>query len=67
VIRLVSDTAKSTQGESAATREFAGKFVGDFYESQKSGDVQTIQQAVKYGTAALAIIAIAWAIKSNKA
>lgn len=66
VIRLVSDTAKSTQAEAQATRDFAGEFVGDFYESQKSGDVQTIQNIAKYAGAVGIALALAWALRGAR-
>jgi len=67
VLGLVKETAKSTQNEAAATRDFASSFVGDFYESQKSGDVQTIQQITKVIGVAAVAFALAWALRAKSA
>lgn len=67
VVKLVSDTAKSTQAEAQSTRDFAGKFVGDFYESQKSGDVQTLQQIAQVLGAVGVAVALAWALRAKTA
>jgi hypothetical protein len=65
VFGLVKSVANDAREESAATRDFAGAFVGDFYESQKSGDVQTLQMIAKYG-AAVAFAGFAfWALRKS--
>lgn len=65
VLGLVKSTAIATQSEAEATRDFAGQFVGDFYESQKSGDVQTIQNIAKYAGVVGVALALAWALKGK--
>lgn len=65
VFGLVRTTSERAADEAQATREFAGQFVGDFYESQKSGDVQTLQMLTKTAGAVLAVIAVAWAIRGK--
>ena len=65
VFGLVRTTSERAADEANATRDFAGEFVGDFYESQKSGDVQTLQQLTKTAGAVLAVFAIAWALRGK--
>jgi hypothetical protein len=65
VFSLDKTTSERAADEATATRDFAGEFVGDFYESQKSGDVQTLQQLTKTAGAVLAVFAIAWAFRGK--
>lgn len=63
VFGLVKSVAADAREESAATRDFAGSFVGDFYESQKSGDVQTLQMIARYGAAVALVIGVVWMLR----
>ena len=66
LVDVLGDAAKQSNEQATATRDFASQFVGDFYESQKSGDVQTLQKLTEVAGAVVAIVAIAWALKSAK-
>lgn len=66
VFSLVKTASTNATSEAQATRDFAGQFVGDFYESQKSGDVQTLQQIAKVVGVGLVAFALAWGVRGSK-